>query len=183
MSDTTNIYFDFEFIDDGREIIPISVGMLCPEREGPPGVRPDNTLYLEYQFDPARANHWVREKVFPHLQVAAAVGSAGSTRVECARLIKEWVERVCAKHKTTPQFIGYYPSYDWVLLCQHFGTMMQTPKGWPMRPVCLRQLADTLGVESSAFPKQELEHHALADAKWNWDLHAFLDERHEGDAP
>ena len=197
MSGTTNIYFDFEFIDDGREIVPISVGM-CTNAIALTETAPDVLeaacrlagdlvqcdFYQEYEFDPARANDWVRASVLPYLESTASTHSMtgdGYERYAVAHHIEEWVADVCGG--TKPQFIGYYPSYDWVLLCQHFGTMMQIPTGWPMRPVCLMQLADTLGVEKSEFPNLSLEHHALADAKWNRDLHTFLDARHEGDAP
>ena len=88
--------------------------------------------------------------------------------------IKEWVADVCGD--TQPRFWGYYPSYDFVLLCQHFGTMMQLPKGWPKRPECLMQLADEIGVGTIDFPHQKNEHHALSDARWNRELHRILQE-------
>lgn len=174
MSKQTNIYFDFELIDDGREIIPISLGM-CTKmsnelRTWEPGQNPFE-LYLEYAFDPARANDWVRENVLPHLNVDPREARRG--RWDAACRIAEWVKQVC--DATKPRFIGYYPSYDWVCLCQHWGTMDQVPKGWPIRPECLMQMADELGVPNDWFPKQSgAEHHALADARWNRELHQLL---------
>lgn len=171
----TDIYFDFEFIDDGREIVPISLGM-CVDQLTALAVYPaPQELYLEYQFDPARANDWVRENVFPHLaskRSPAGIGSGYELRWHVATQIKKWVRQVCGDAK--PRFVGYYPSYDWVCLMQHWGNMMQKPKEWPMRPECLMQLADQLGVPNSEFPPQEDEHNALADAKWNRELHAVL---------
>jgi hypothetical protein len=161
MSKTTNIYFDFEFIDDGRDIVPISLGMCTSYGK---------ELYIEYEFDPARASDWVRENVLPHL-----AGGNDDRRMAAPR-IRDWVKNACGENK--PKFWGYYPSYDWVLLCQHFGTMMQGPTGWPIRPECLMQLAGHLGVERSAFPEQPNDsHNALADAKWNRELHGFLKSR------
>lgn len=169
----TEIFFDFEFIDDGREIVPISVGMCTrtpEEAPGPPGTSTPHELYLEYEFDPTRCNNWVRENVWPHLK--GHLG-AGLTRWTAGEAIREWVKRVCGD--TKPRFWGYYPSYDWVLLCQHYGTMVQGPKDWPIRPECLMQWADQLGVPKTRFPKQDgQEHNALADARWNRDLHTFL---------
>lgn len=158
----TDIYFDFEFIDDGRDIVPISLGM-CTNY--------GKDLYTEYEFDPARASDWVRENVFPNLS-SLPIGSPGCVRRWVAGEMKEWVRDACGDSK--PRFWGYYPSYDWVLLCQHFGTMMQGPKGWPIRPECLMQMADQLGVSKDEFPEQDKEHHALADAKWNRKLHGLL---------
>lgn len=187
---TTNIYFDFEFIDDGREIVPISLGM-CTNPIALTATAPavvdgrmaagdfvECNFYQEYEFDPARCNDWVRENVLPHLDANRSpygVGS-GERRPVVARRIMEWVADVCGD--TTPRFIGYYPSYDWVCLCQHFGMMTQGPKGWPIRPDCLMQLADELGVWKDRFPEQEgAKHNALADAQWNRKLHTFLLEK------
>lgn len=182
MTDRTNIYFDFEFIDDGREIVPISLGM-CTDKVhvGNEVKNCSQELYLEYAFDPARANDWVRANVFPHLEHSMG-GNIMGTRWARTQEIEQWVKKVCGD--TKPMFWGYYPSYDWVLLCQHFGTMTQLPKGWPMRPECLMQFADHLGVAKSDFPKQpENAHNAFADAKWNRDLHDYLYKRWEADAP
>ena len=168
----TDIYFDFEFIDDGREIVPISLGM-CVE-DDPNVVRAFEApeMLIEYHFDPARANDWVRENVFPHLEQFSRPG-CGVDRWVARESIEEWVKGICGD--TKPRFWGYYPSYDWVCLCQHWGTMMQLPKGWPIRPGCLKQLADTLGVPKTSFPAQSVgAHQALADAKWNRELHGFL---------
>lgn len=101
-----------------------------------------------------------------------------------------------------PVFYGYYADYDWVLFCSLFGTMMDLPKGLPMYCNDLKQVLDQyvaeiwlpesikfmegtavevtfdLALEKlkglDDFPKQENEHHALADAKWNKKLHEFL---------
>lgn len=191
---TTNTYFDFEFIDDGQTITPISVGMCTDDRQlaqDSPEVLQGlmaagdyclSHLYIEYQFDPSRANDWVRKHVFPHLQYFETYVGTGRKRPAAAHKIQEWVAEVCGD--TKPRFVGYYPSYDWVLLCQHFGTMMQTPDGWPMRPICLRQLAEDIGIPSSEFPKQSgTEHHALSDAIWIRELDGFLHKRWERNSP
>lgn len=177
MTAQTNIYFDFEFIDDGREIVPISVGM-CAVEPIEPYYAPAGfsfELYVEYEFDPARANDWVRAHVFPRLEqhgTQHGVGG-GHPRRKVAEAIREWVAVVCGN--TQPRFWGYYPSYDWVCLMQHFGTMTQAPKGWPMRPECLMQMADNLGVAREDFPADPTNaHNALADAKWNRDLYTHL---------
>lgn len=94
-----------------------------------------------------------------------------------------------------PVFYGYYADYDWVVFCSLFGTMMDLPQGFPMYCRDLKQILDesaevyedhfTNGNESAEtklswiknkanYPKQESEHHALADAKWNKKLHDFL---------
>lgn len=95
---------------------------------------------------------------------------------------------------TSPEFYGYYADYDWVLFCSIFGTMMDLPKGFPMYCRDLKQMLD-VKVESKSiewghnaenfdmlnhvktlpnYPKQENEHNALDDAKWNLKLHEFI---------
>lgn len=91
-----------------------------------------------------------------------------------------------------PEFYGYYSDYDWVLFCSLFGRMIDLPKGFPMYCIDLKQILDERaewvtipGVETFKdrlaalknrphYPKQDNEHNALDDAKWNYKLHQFL---------
>jgi hypothetical protein len=93
-------------------------------------------------------------------------------------------------YRVYPEFYGYYADYDWVVFCWLFGKMIDLPKGFPMYCVDLKQemerLNETLGCnkdhkegsykikEHKGYPKQENEHNALADAKWNKELYEFL---------
>lgn len=138
------IFFDTEFIEDGRSIDLISIGM----------VRDDGkTLYFESaECDLSRADEWVKKNVLVHL--------TGITipRSEIARKIIEFAG-------PSPEFWAYYADYDWVALCQLFGRMIDLPDGWPMYCRDLKQEADRLGVR---FPGQQgAKHNALADAQWN----------------
>lgn len=72
-----------------------------------------------------------------------------------------------------PEFWGYYADYDWVVFCWIFGTMMELPEGWPMYCKDLKQLADEWGIKYDHL-KQENEHNALDDAKWNKMLYEYL---------
>jgi hypothetical protein len=148
------IWFDTEFIEDGKTIDLISIGM----------VREDGLeLYLENtECDHARASEWVKHNVLGSLQG----GDVGKNRHDIA-----WCVRVFADEK--PEFWGYYADYDWVVLCQLFGTMMDLPKGWPMYCRDVKQLCDDLG--NPKLPEQgKGEHHALADARWNRKAYEFL---------
>lgn len=87
---------------------------------------------------------------------------------------------------------GYYSSYDHVALCWLFGKMIDLPKGFPMYTIDLKQKLDDLAKSESDisgtsfkeslanikemqdYPKQENEHNALADARWNKKMHDFL---------
>ena len=105
------------------------------------------------------------------------------------------------KLETDIKFYGYYCDYDWVVFCWLFGKMMNLPKGFPMYCRDLKQMYDEIQeaapnvqriawheIESrglktedafkiklmKTYPKQENEHNALADAKWNKELYFFL---------
>jgi hypothetical protein len=91
--------------------------------------------------------------------------------------IKEINGRYCAQ----PTFYGYFSDYDWVLFCSLFGTMMDLPSGFPMYCRDLKQMYDELESKMEVnlklyknYPKLISEHNALADAKFNKDLHEFL---------
>ncbi len=44
-----------------------------------------------------------------------------------------------------PEIWAYYADYDWVALCQIFGTMLELPDGWPMYCRDVKQLCDERG--------------------------------------
>lgn len=103
-------------------------------------------------------------------------------------------------NSTPPEFYAYYADYDWVAFCWLFGRMMDLPKGFPMYCRDLKQMLDEkayksllaqgttetmihmVGIEGRLqrfkrmpeYPKQENEHHALADAQWNMKLYQFI---------
>lgn len=148
------IFFDTEFIEDGRTIDLISIGM----------VREDGaTLYFENnECDYARASEWVRENVLSHL----AGPRVQADRASIARNVLEFVGE-------KPEFWAYYADYDWVALCQLYGTMVRLPKGWPMYCRDVKQWCDALG--SPKLPKQKSEeHNALFDALWTHEAYEFL---------
>jgi len=147
------IWFDTEFIEDGKTIDLISIGLVRED-----GAR----FYAENkECDHGRADPWVVKNVLEHLEGPVTQW----TRAEIAEGI-----RVFAGEK--PEFWAYYADYDWVVLCQLYGRMIDLPTGWPMYCRDLKQEADRLGV---TLPKQKTtEHHALADARWTRDAWLWL---------
>ncbi len=150
-------FIDFEFIEDGLTINPLSLG-ICAE-DG-------REYYAEFQeTDRIGAHPWVVEHVFPHLD---------KVPLKIGWVIADEVKAFCdPEQHGKPEFWGYYADYDWVALCQLFGTMMDLPKGWPKYCHDLKQWCDDLG--NPKLPKQNnTEHHALADAIWNREVWDFL---------
>lgn len=146
------IWFDTEFIEDGKTIELVSIGM----------VREDSaTYYAEVDgVDYSRADPWLHKNVFPHLQ--------GTRDVLKDR--GQIASDIVAFAGEKPEFWAYYADYDWVVLCQLFGRMIDLPKGWPMFCRDLKQEAG-----NRELPKQtSAEHHALADALWTKEAHEAL---------
>ena len=148
------IWFDTEFMEDGRTIELLSIG----------AIREDgHTFYAEVQeADHSHANEWVRAHVLPKL--------VGPT-AQLSRFDIKWgLIAFCGGEQ--PEFWAYYCAYDWVALCQLFGTMMDLPKGWPMYSRDVKQFCDSLG--NPKLPPQFNEHNALDDAKWTRQAWEFL---------
>ncbi len=153
----TRIWFDTEFIENGSTIDLISIGLLRED---------GHYLYAENsECDRSKASQWVQDNVFPHLQGGVAL----MTRAEIAGAVRRFAgER--------PEFWAYYADYDWVALCQLYGTMMDLPKGWPMFCLDIKQVAYLAG--DPRLPEAgKGEHDAMADARWNKRAWDFLQER------
>jgi len=160
-------WLDTEFIEDGKTIDLISIGIVAED---------GREYYAEAQdVDLSRASAWVQENVMPHLwsrqpdkrNANAWSRDGGVGGLLPKRHIASDVRSFCDPEQYgKPEFWGYYADYDWVVLCQLFGTMMDLPKGWPMYCRDIKQMADDRG--NPQLPKEgKDEHHALADARWN----------------
>jgi hypothetical protein len=151
-------WFDTEFIEDGKTIDLLSIGIIAED---------GREFYAESnECDLTKASPWVKENVIPHLM------HSHDGRVHMSRQgIANAVVSFCRPGK--PEFWAYYADYDWVAMCQLFGTMMALPKGWPMYCRDVKQLCDDLG--NPKLPEQgKGEHHALADARWTKQAWEFL---------
>lgn len=140
------IWFDTEFIDDGKTIDLISIGL----------VRDDGAdLYLESaEADLSRAGEWVVGNVFPYLR------GPRTSRGAIAQAIREF-------SGDSPEFWANYAAYDWVVLCQLYGTMLSLPAGWPMYCRDLQWLEE-IAASRGSFTLPEFvgnEHNALDDAR------------------
>jgi hypothetical protein len=145
-------WFDTEFIEDGKTIELLSIGVVSED---------GRYFYAEpLETDRSRASAWVQENVFPGL---------GGPLLPRAEIAAELIEFMGEK----PEIWAYYADYDWVALCQLYGTMMDLPKSWPMYCRDVKQLCDGLG--NPKLPEQlSQEHAALADAKWTKEAWQFL---------
>lgn len=168
-------WLDTEFIEDGKTIDLISIGIVAED---------GREFYAEStDANLLRASDWVKVNVLPHLWHRSNDYTAGNAWIRDGgvggllnrRDISILLLGFC--HPETygkPEFWGYYADYDWVVLCQLFGTMMDLPKSWPMYCRDIKQLCDDKG--NPPLPEQgKGEHHALADARWNRVAWEFLE--------
>jgi hypothetical protein len=146
-------WFDTEFIEDGRTIDLLSIGVVAED---------GREYYAEIaEADHSRASQWVKDNVIVHLR--------GNAKPR-----KQVAEEIAAFVGEKPQFWAYYADYDWVALCQLYGTMMDLPEGWPMYCRDLKQRTDEQGGGVRLPEQTSTEHHALADAKWTRDAWEWL---------
>lgn len=158
-------WFDTEFIEDGKTIDLLSIGIVSED---------GRELYLENEnADLNNASIWVREHVFPNM-----TWRAGENREDIAKMVQCFVAEgdmedgwLGEAHRipeppTKPEFWAYYADYDWVVMCQLFGRMIDLPKGWPQYCRDFKQWLDMNGKpQLKKLPAHEA-HNALVDAKW-----------------
>lgn len=137
------IWFDTEFMEDGKTIELLSIGM----------IREDGLTYYAESIEAnrSRANDWVKANVLPHMLDWKTLRSREG--------IKRDIEAFAGE---APEFWAYYGAYDWVALAQLFGTMMDLPSGWPMFARDLKQLAG----DRPLLGQTSTSHNALNDAIW-----------------
>jgi hypothetical protein len=158
-------FVDTEFVEDGKTIDLISIGLVAEDG------REFYACSREARLDLASA--WVRENVLPSLPPYSS--DLWRSRDSIANAVRNFVLHPPAygPDPIKPVFWAYYADYDWVALCQLYGTMMQLPEGFPKFCMDLKQLSVEVG--SPKHPPDPVgEHNALIDARWNRDLHKFL---------
>lgn len=157
------IWFDTEFLDDGRTIELISIGMIRED---------GRTYYAESSnYDQARSTKWLIDNVHPGLKG----GEALKPRSQIAKEIIEFVGNA-------PEFWAYVASYDWVVLCQLYGSLTNRPNGWPIAVRDLHMLSKMTGV---SVERVEIgtAHNALDDASACRMMHYLLLDAWNGKYP
>ena len=166
----TAIFFDTEFIEDGETIVPLAFAFVTSQGK---------ELYLVMdpsEIDLTKADPWVQKNVLPYLQPNYDSGDVGK-RAVAAELITEWVDDVTRNQgqSTAPRFWADHCSYDWVVLCQLFGKMVDLPHGWSMYCNDVQTLKH-LAKYGHRLPEPVDAHHAMSDAKNVRERHAILME-------
>lgn len=161
-------WLDTEFVDDGKTIDLISIGLVCED---------GRELYLQsVEFDESKANEWVKTNVLPHLALCPCCGhkvnheDVGKCRDKRCQWRTRAQIRDDIKYFFNPsdgiELWGWCSGYDFVAFCQLFGTMMDVPKGYPHYIKDLQHVLDEYGISDNNLPQQVgIAHNALEDAK------------------
>ena len=160
-------WFDTEFLEDPAYPIElISIGIVREDGE---------EYYAEVDLDTA-----VFERVLDHEWLMAnVVPYLSRTHMKYKSKIAEEIDAFVTGH--SPEFWAYCGAYDWVVLNQLYGAMVDHPKRWPFYCNDVAQLCKNLGIPRSRLPKLTEEHgtahNALADARWCRDAYVWLREK------
>lgn len=155
-------YLDTEFIEDGRTIDLLSIALVTADGR--------EFYAASAEADESRASDWVRGNVLPHLPPP----EERLTRAEIRRDLFNFVRTASPDHR--PEFWAYFAAYDWVVLCQLFGRMVDLPKPFPYYCNDLQQLRTSMG-GVGLIPHTGTAHNALDDARWLRMAHADLKRR------
>jgi hypothetical protein len=181
-------FIDEEFIDDGRTIDLISIGIVSSD---------GREYYAQSaEFNPNNASEWVKGNVFPHLKLCSWANTTQDMRHpyrndiryhkahgQCVdqqrgivhncpwrdreQIKRELIAFMSPEHYGAPELWGWCCAYDYVALCQLFGTMMDIPGDWPHYIRDVQYLLDMDSIDDSDLPVQQGDNHnALADAKY-----------------
>jgi hypothetical protein len=145
-------FYDCEFIEDGRTIDLVSIGMV--DESG-------REFYaVSTEFDAARAGSWVRQHVLPQLPPPA------DARWRSRAQIRDELLEFLTAPSGDIQLWAWYAAYDHVALAQLWGSMPALPSRLPKLTRDLRQRWEDVG-KPKLPPAPANAHDALADAKHN----------------
>ena len=186
-------FYDCEFLEDGRTIELISIGIVCEDG------REYYAVNAEMPIDRIKGHDWLMRNVMPTLPVTgrnsldAYIAQSPNhfprpsitmvdidrtvTCVKPSRVIANEVrDFLLADDESNHdrELWAYYSAYDHVALCQLWGTMMNLPDGIPMWTHDLMQAWEQAGRPEK--PSQKGEHNALEDARWNRALYLATEQ-------
>jgi hypothetical protein len=144
-------FYDTEFIEDGRTIDLISIGVAAEDGR--------EYYAVSSEFNPERAGSWVRSHVLPKLPSPASQlwRSRAQIRSELETFFDiDGDDRI--------ELWAWIAAYDHVVLCQLWGPMTHLPPSLPRFTRELRQFWEDRGSPKLP-PRPRDAHDALVDAR------------------
>ncbi|MFB9186036.1 polyadenylate-specific 3'-exoribonuclease AS [Dactylosporangium sucinum] len=149
-------FYDCEFIEDGRLIDLVSIGVVDE--------RGREYYAVSTEFDESRAGAWVRKHVLDKLPSPAEKVWRSRERIR-EELLDFLTEPLRSGEADELELWAWYAAYDHVALAQLWGNMPALPREIPRFTKDLRQLWDDAG--RPGLPVVEGRHDALVDARHN----------------
>ncbi|RAV32032.1 polyadenylate-specific 3'-exoribonuclease AS [Corynebacterium heidelbergense] len=154
-------FYDTEFIEDGRTIDLISVGVVAEDGR--------EFYAVSTEFNAAAAGSWVRRHVLPQLPPRS--NPAWMSRAELRQALYSFLlpgarpgQRL--PYDQRPELWAWVGAYDHVAIAQLWGDMTALPRELPRYTRELRQLWEFAGRPKLPAPPQGA-HDALVDARFN----------------
>lgn len=161
MTAAVRYFYDTEFIEDGRTIELISIGIVAEDGR--------EYYAVSTEFDPSLANAWVAEHVLSQLP------SPGTEVWRSRDTIRDEVVEFLTAGRGRPELWAWVGAYDHVVLAQLFGDMSGMPKSLPRFTHELKQYWEMAG--KPTLPKTpQGNHDALVDARHNWEKFKVCEE-------
>jgi hypothetical protein len=147
-------FYDTEFIEDGRTIDLISIGVVAEDGR--------EYYAVSTEFDPERAGSWVRTNVLPKLPPPAS--QFWRSRRQIREDLEDFLRVHDAQGADPIELWAWVAAYDHVALCQLWGTMPDLPRAIPRFTRDVRQLWEDRGCPRMP-PRPRDVHDALVDAR------------------
>lgn len=147
-------FYDTEFIEDGRTIELISIGVVAEDGR--------EYYAVSTEFDPERAGPWVRANVLPKLPAPSS--QAWRSRRRIRNDLEEFFGLTGREAAESIELWAWVAAYDHVVFCQLWGTMPELPAPIPRFTHELRQLWEDRG-RPRLPPRSAGSHDALVDAR------------------
>lgn len=173
-------YYDTEFLENGRTIELISIGIVNEDGEGYYAVNAEVSKSLNADDLGTRIadSDWLMRNVVPHLPLYGEVkrysGASSawmpppldmsSTTVRPAWVIANEVREFLAEGGDDIELWADWGAYDHVALMQLYGPMIHRPKHIPMYTNDIQQAARMVGAADRLPEQQGTAHNAMEDA-------------------
>ena len=164
-------FYDCEFIEDGRTIELVSIGVVDEHGR--------EYYAVSTEFDPSRAIEWVRRNVLDKLPGPASSlwKDRATIRDELYEFLVSPVRKKSGSHPGERiELWAWYGAYDHVVFAQLWGAMPELPRALPRMTKDLRQRWDDLGRPELPVADDADLHDALTDAKLNLERWYALEE-------
>lgn len=164
-------FYDTEFLDTGKEIIPISIGIVAED---------GREFYAVWNnaMETCRKDSWLMENVALSLPLDPADNrflDKNNPQVMNSVSIARSVYDFLSFENNTVELWAWFAAYDHVVLSQLWGKMISVPRPIPQRTNDIAQLACWYGITRLPSQKKGI-HNALEDARHNKVVFDYIHE-------